>query len=160
MNMSLDHWMLVCIYLVSSVAFLLIQKKHARQAQICFIFQQLLNWILGLCVVEAGWIEYPVREFQIATHTSFAFEYFVFPVITAYFNIFFPEKRHTGAKIGYYLAFTLGITIPEIFIVRYTQLIKYIHWEWYWTFISIWISFYISRRFYLWFFASGKRISA
>jgi len=154
MKLSTDQWILISTYFITILAYLFLLFKRLFVAIMAFQFQQFLSWILGLWVVEKGWIEYPVREFQVASHTSFGFEFLIFPAITSYFVAFFPEKSRNWVKLGYYLAYTASITTTEVFIEKYTQLIKYIHWEWYWTFISIWLSLFLAHRFCLWFFKS------
>ncbi|CAN7519816.1 hypothetical protein LJR153_003691 [Paenibacillus sp. LjRoot153] len=158
MNISIEHLILASVYCISVSALILIIQKKFIETQVIFMFHQLPTWILGLLVVEAGWIEYPVREFQIATHTSFVFEFLAFPVIACYFVVFYPEYSNVKIKLMYYIAYTLGITIPEVLIEKYTNLIKYITWTWHWTFISVWISFYISLIFYRWFLRSQQQL--
>ena len=52
----------------------------------------------------------------------------------------------------HYFYFCSTITIIEVLCEKYTNIIKYIHWTWYITWITLFITFYISRQFYIWYF--------
>lgn len=141
------EWITMIILLVK-----FIPKNKIREAQVAFLFKQLLTWILGLTVVQLGLIEYPVRLFPDATKTSFSFEYFVFPSICAIFNVNFPIKKSISRQFMYYFYYCTTMTAVEVIYERYTNILKYIHWTWYVTWISLFITFYITRRYYVWFF--------
>lgn len=114
--------------------------------------QGLITWILGLVAVEFGWIEYPARELQEATHSSFVFEFLVFPVLSIFFSLYFPTGESLLRRTLYTVAFGGGICIPEVILENYTQLVKYHEWRWYWTFFSVMGTLYLCRGLYLWFF--------
>ncbi|MDQ0253450.1 hypothetical protein J2S74_000822 [Evansella vedderi] len=138
---------IICFFLL----IFLVPKEKRMHAYVAFLFKQLITWSAGLIVAEKGWIKYPYREFK-KSNTSFTFEYFVFPTLSALFNVHYPEKKSIFVKGLYYLFFTAVISLPELYAVRNTKLIKYCNWTWYWSFISIWLTFYISRIHYRWFF--------
>ena len=129
-----------------------IPKNKIRQAFIAFGFKQLLTWLLGLSVVEFGLIEYPVRLFPNATKTSFSFEYFIYPSFCAIFNVNYPEKKGAFGQFMYYFYYCTLLTIIEVIVERYTNILKYIHWTWYVTWITLFITFYSTRKFYEWFY--------
>ncbi len=134
-----------------------IPRNKIREALVAFKFKQIITWIFGLVVVELGLIKYPKRLFfKHTTKSSFTFEFFVYPAICAIFNVNYPEKRNGFAKSCYYLFFAGIITVFEVIAVRYTRLIRYPHWKWYWSFFTLWITFYWSRIYYRWFFRIGK----
>ncbi|MCZ8514005.1 hypothetical protein O9H85_16560 [Paenibacillus filicis] len=149
---------LLCIaYGGSLAALVLVPNDRRRESQAVFLFFGLVTWVLGLAAVEAGWLTYPVREFQSATQTSFVFEFLAFPVVSIYFNLYFPQGRSPWIQAGYGGAFAAAITVPEFFIEKYTQLIEYHGWTWYWTFVSVMLTLWVSRLFYVWFFrVNGK----
>lgn len=130
-----------------------IPKNKLREAQLAFLFKQLMTWLFGLYVVEKGYIEYPKRLFfKKANRTSFTFEYFIYPAICSLFNVYYPEKKGILAKVFHNVIYTLFIVIPEIFLEKYTNLINYKKWTWYWSFITIFITNCISRIYFKWFF--------
>lgn len=151
--MSKDKGILISTWFITAFLILkFVKKNEIKQAILAFQFKQMITWLFGLLVVEKGLIKYPVREFKKANKTSFSFEYFIYPAISAIFNVRYPENKGKGTKFLYYLFHTGFITILEVFIEKYTDLVTYVRWKWYWTFISIGILYYISRLFYCWFF--------
>jgi hypothetical protein len=147
-TIEISSWVVTALLLIKFVS-----RNNVRKAQVPFMFKQVITWLLGLLVVEKNLISYPYRLlFKRALKSSFTFEYFVLPALCALFNLYYPEKRHSAIKLLYYLFHTSIITGFEAFAVKYTNLIKYNKWTWYWSFISIWLSYYLSRIYYRWFF--------
>jgi hypothetical protein len=138
------------------MAFLLfrfVPKEKIRHAQVAFLFKQVITWLFGLLVVEKNLIEYPYRPFfKKANKGSFCFEYFIYPSLSSLFNLYYPVKSNYLVKIFYFFSHSALITIFEIWALKYTKLIRYKNWTWYWSFITIWISYYFSHAFYKWFF--------
>jgi hypothetical protein len=150
---SLEQILIAAAWVVTTVTLIIfIPRDKIREAIVILLFKQLLTWMLGLTVVELGLIEYPVRLFAHANNTSFTFEYYVYPAVCVIFNLHFPVKKSRFYKVLQYVVYCSGITLIEFFIERYTEIINYIHWEWYITWITLMITFFISRQFYLWFF--------
>ncbi|MFC4803312.1 CBO0543 family protein [Neobacillus sp. GCM10023253] len=149
----MEWWILISVYAVSTGILFFIPKNKFRLAVVAILFKQVITFLIGLVVVELGLLEYPVRLFPSVNRTSFTYEYYAFPVICAAFNVWYPNKRSTLFQSAYYVGFTSVLTIGEIIIEKYTDLITYIHWAWYISWISICLSFFISRLFCRWFFA-------
>lgn len=151
--MLLERVVLISVWILSVLGLILwIPREKIREAQLVFLFEQIITWLVGLIVVELKLIEYPVRELPYATRSSFSFEYFIDPAITAIFVLRYPEGKSTLSKIGWYILFPTWLTIVELLIERYTNLIKYLHWAWYWSWITQLITFYLSRQYYRYFF--------
>lgn len=150
----LERTILSMVYVVGIIALIAVPSAKRREAHAVFLFQGMIGWMLGLIVVEAGWIEYPVRELSGSSSTSFVFEFLIFPVIAAYYNIYYP-KGNGLAQFGWLMLFTLAVTVPEQFIERYTLLITYTGWQWYWTCSSVGATLYASRLFHNWFFGES-----
>jgi hypothetical protein len=151
--MSKDKIILITIWLIT-IGLLLknIPKHKIRHGMVAFLYKQLITWPVGLYVVEKKLIKYPVRFFNKANKSSFSFEYFIYPAFTAIFNLNYPENKNKFIKSLYYLSHTGLLTLGEVLAERYTNLIKYVKWKWYWSFISIGLTYYTSRLFYRWFF--------
>ncbi|MBS4174914.1 CBO0543 family protein [Bacillus sp. FJAT-49736] len=132
--------------------FIFVPKSKIREAYISFSFMQLPGWLLGLAVVQLGWIEYPSRFFAHAVRTSFTFEFLAFPVISILFNIHYPVQKGFWMKMIYIIFYSTILVIMEILILHFTDLIKYTHWKWYLSWISITLTLLLSYRFYYWFF--------
>jgi hypothetical protein len=134
-----------------------IPKEKIRHALVIFFFKQFMTWILGLTVVELKLIEYPVRSFSYATRSSFDFEYFIYPAFCVLFNLHYPKDKNFLGQFMYYTYYCSVITIIEVMVEKYTNILTYIHWTWYITWISFFITFYLSRKFYLWYFQLDKK---
>lgn len=151
--MSVERIILIAVWVLACLALLIyVPKVRYREAIVIFMFKQVMTWLLGIITVEAGLIEYPVRIFTIAVKTSFTFEYFVYPVICIFFVLYYPEAKGLFREFLHYFYYCSVITAVELVLEKYTDLIKYIHWTWYYTWISLVITFFFSRTFYKWFF--------
>jgi hypothetical protein len=152
-NMSIEIIVLITVWLLTILGILRwVPIERVREAWVIFFFKQFMTWILGLTVVEAGWISYPVREFEKASHTSFSFEFFIYPAICVIFNLHYPKNKSLAKRIGWFLFFPTWMTILELLIEKNTDLIEYIHWAWYWTWLTLFITFIFSMLFYRWYF--------
>jgi hypothetical protein len=151
--MKIEWWLLVSVYIAATGILFYLPKKKIRLAVVAFLFQQMITFLIGLVVVELGLLEYPVRLFASINRTSFTFEYYAFPVVCAAFNVWYPNHRSILIQSGYYAGFSSVLTIAEVMIDKYTDLITYVHWEWYISLISIFFALLIARLFCVWFFA-------
>ncbi|MCA0989654.1 CBO0543 family protein [Pseudalkalibacillus hwajinpoensis] len=150
---SKDRGLLYVIWIVTGVLlYRFVPKTKIRHVIVVMFFKQFITWFLGLWVVEKGLIKYPVRFMKKSNKSSFTFEYFIYPSFCAIFNLNYPEKRNKVIQFLYYLFHVGLITGGEVLAERYTNLIKYVKWKWYYSFVSLGITNYISRRFYRWFY--------
>jgi hypothetical protein len=148
----IERIILVSIWVISFISIWFIPKEQAAKASFIFLITQFFTWINGIIVVQFGWLEYPVRVLYKANATSFLFEYFILPIIAIFFILKYPNKKQLKIKILYYLMFSSVISLIEYFVEKYTLLIKYNSWNWYWTLISVTILFYIIMCIYKWFY--------
>jgi hypothetical protein len=173
--MTIERFIFIAISIISISSVLYIPKEKARKALLSFMVFQATTWLVSIIlvqsgktsypvtlmgiwfiVVELGWIEYPVREFHKANATSFTFEYIVLPLICIFFNLYFPENKGLYKKTKYYITFLTIFTLIEYTVEKYTLIIKYVHWEWYTTFITMGMLIYFVRSVYKWFFNLNK----
>jgi hypothetical protein len=150
--MKMEWWLLVSVYVIATGILFFIPKKKRRLAVVAILFKQGLTFFLGLLTVELGLLEYPIRFFASTNRTSFTFEYYAFPVISAAFNVWYPNGRSPLIQLGYYVGYSSVLTFVEVIIEKYTLLINYIHWEWYISWITIALSLFIARIVCVWFF--------
>ena len=139
--------------------FLFIPKNKIHLALVAFLFKLAMTWPLGLFVVDMGWIQYPIRFFENANKASFTFEYLVYPVLCVYLNVYFPVKKHLLLRMAYYTVICSVVTLVELFLLYNTNLIIYIHWDAYLTWITLFVTFYLNRQFCVWFFKSYNKTS-
>ncbi|WP_347551228.1 CBO0543 family protein [Pseudalkalibacillus hwajinpoensis] len=151
--MSKDKCILYFIWIVTGVLlYKFIPRNKLRQGILVMFSKQCISWFFGLLVVEKGLIKYPVRLFKKSNKMSFTFEYFIYPAFCAIFNLNYPENRNKFIKFVYYLFHVGLITCGEVLAERYTNIIKYVKWKWYWSFLTLGMTNYLSRLFYKWFF--------
>jgi hypothetical protein len=156
--MNRDYALLIVQWLVTiGLLIRFIPRNKIREAFVAFSIKQMLTWLLGLIVAELRLIEYPVRLFPYANKASFTFEFFVYPSICAIFNINFPENKSNFKKFMYYFYYCTSITVAEVITERYTNILKYIHWTWYITWITLFLTFILTRRFFVWFYKLNQK---
>lgn len=153
------EYRLIIIGLTITLGLLLvfIPKNKIREAQVGFLGKLVITWLLGLTVVECGLIEYPARLFfREANKTSFEFEFFIYPSICAIFIVNYPEKKSSFGQFMYYFYYCTSLTVIEVIVEKYTNILNYIHWSWYITWISFFITFYVNKKYNDWFFRTNK----
>ncbi len=156
--MSIDVIVLALGWIITiAVLFFSIPINRIREALLIFFFKQLITWILGITVAQYGLIEYPVRSFPYATRASFDFEYFIYPAVCVVFNLHYPEGKSRFRQFMHYAITCTIVTVVEVLCEKHTNIINYIHWTWYITWLTLFITFFASRKFYVWFFRRHKK---
>lgn len=150
--MSLEYIILIGVWFLSFLLIFTIPRNRFRVATIAFLFKQVMTWFLGLVVVELGLLVYPVRCLPEVNRASFIYEFFAYPMVCAVFNARYPSNRSRWFQLGYYAAYCTVLTLTEVFIEVYTDLIEYVHWNWFWTWSSLFMTFLLTRMFCVWFF--------
>jgi hypothetical protein len=145
--------------LVIFLLFRFIPREKIRVAHAAYMFELVITWSLGLAVAEYRLIEYPVRFFSYATRANFLFEFFLYPAICAIFVVNYPEKKSTFHKFIYYFYYCTALTIVEVIEERYTYVLKYIYWNGFITWITFFITFYISQKYNQWLFKKNNIIN-
>jgi hypothetical protein len=151
--MNLEDIILTASIVVSLISLTLTPRSKVLQMQFIILFVQLPTWLLGLASVEMGLLEYPYRELASVNRTSFIFEYFVLPVLCVHVNNHYPWRASALAKATYLAGIGLLLTGWEVVLERYTMVIKYTGWEWYWTWISVVFIFWLTQKMVAWFFS-------
>jgi hypothetical protein len=147
-----EKTILYSLWLIGCGLLFIIPRNKRRLALVAFLFKQAITWFLGLTIVEFGLISYPVRFFAEVNRASFTFEFFLYPIVCGIFNAFYPEKRSRIFQLGYYYVFPTVMTILEVIFGKYTDLINYIHWNWFLTWLTLLVTFFFTRLFCIWFF--------
>jgi len=150
--MKMEYMMLYIIYSCTFIAIAFIPKDKWREASIAFLFQQCVTWFLGLIPVELHLLAYPVREFPNVNGTSFLFEFLLYPLIGVFFCIHYPHKRTKWRQFIYVSSFSTVLTLLEVIFEKYTDLITYVHWQWYVSWLTISLTLSLLWIFYKWYF--------
>ncbi|BCJ88502.1 CBO0543 family protein [Effusibacillus dendaii] len=144
---SLVAWLIMAYLLWKFVP-----RNKIREAHVIFLFKQAMTWVFGLMVAHWELIEYPVRIFAGGTQSSFTYDYFIDPSIAVLFNLRYPENGGRWRKFLHYVIYCSAVVFPEWILEDYTDLIEYKKWAWYWSWITLFATLFISRQYYLWFF--------
>jgi len=151
----MERLILAGILIISFViAWRFIPAEKARDAFILFLSIQFFSWPIGLFVVEMKWIEYPVQLFPNDNNdyrSSLYFEFFLFPITAILFNLYYPSSRRVTPKLFYYLLIAAFFTCIEFILERFTKLVDYHKWQWYWSYFSVMLILYLSHKYYKWF---------
>ncbi|TDF97100.1 CBO0543 family protein [Paenibacillus piri] len=137
---------------------LLVPRSNYREACISFLFIQVPTWVLGLVAVQLGLLQYPSRFLAYASGTSFTYEFFALPVVSAIYNLYYPSGKKPAWRVGYIFIFAGSLTGAEMIIEKYTDLVEYIHWHWSISLISVTVTLQCSQWFYSWFLKGRARI--
>ena len=154
-HMNIDQMLLYCLYAITFISLAYIPRDKWREASIAFSFQQCVAWFLGLLAVQLGLLEYPVRELAHVNGTSFLFEFIMYPIIGSFFCIYYPLKKKKRIRVFYLVSFCTILTILEVIFEKNTNLVHYIYWDWYVTWISVGATLMLLWRFYKWYFKLG-----
>lgn len=155
--MSRDTMLIVLGWIIAiSMLIIFTPRNKIRHACIIFLIKQNITWFWGLVAVELRLLEYPVRSFAYSTKTSFDFEYFIYPAFCVVFNLHYPVGKGSFRQFMHYFYFCTGLTSIEILVEKYTDILHYIHWNWFITWITLFLTFVASRQFYLWFTKNEK----
>ena len=150
--MALEWIVLAGLWIAGGVALWFgVPRARMREAQISFLFFQMLTWLIDIFYVQVRWTEFPVREFRYATKCSFSLHFFVYPTIGALFIVRFPEQKSWPWKAGWYLLVAGLIAGMNGLLDRYTGLIDYIKWNPVWSFVTALFFQFLLRLFYRWF---------
>lgn len=160
--MNFERWFLIGFIIICIFALWRFIPKHkGRDAWVLFLFLQVITWPAGLFTVELGWIEYPTQllpNTNSYNKSSFSFEFFFFPVVAIFFSLYFPRRKHWLIIILYYVGISGFFTTIEVLLEKFTALVKYIKWNWYWTFITVNIALFLNDSAYKWFKKGLKQV--
>ncbi|GKU82594.1 CBO0543 family protein [Niallia sp. NCCP-28] len=138
----------------TALLFLLIKyipKDSRRYFQIVFLFGQAIAWIFEYSQVVFGLLEFPYREFEIATKMSFSLHYVVLPTFGVFFILLYPLNKSRKRVVIHYLIFGMASPTYIYFLENYSSLIHFIKWNW---LIAVFVNFiilYIIQKFAFWF---------
>ncbi|MDQ0220775.1 hypothetical protein ELQ35_21385 [Peribacillus cavernae] len=118
-----------------ALLFFSLRKAVIKDWILIFLLNAYLSTFVGVFVVEEKLLEYPVRFLSNYFGTSLLYEYLLFPVICIYFYQTTYHSKYLNIILQGAL-YTSALTIIEVLIEKYTDLIKYHTWTWMHTFIS------------------------
>lgn len=151
--MLVERLILVAMWLFGFVGLILfIPRKDRRKGFLALMMFQAIIWLCDLPAFKYGLLSAPVREFPKATDLALTINYFFYPVL---FSIFYVHKRVKGSlwsRFKYFIVWISSITMFDIVIERYTDLLEYGFLTWYGMWMYIGFLFYVSQVCCNWFF--------
>ncbi len=151
--MLMEYLILVAMWLFGFVGFILfIPHKERRKGFLAFFMFQAIIWLCDMPSFQFGLLSAPVRLLPKATDIPLTINYFFYPVL---FSIFYVNKRVKGSlwfRITYFFVWVSVITLFDVVIERYTDLLEYGLLSWWGMWIYIWFLFYVSQFCCNWFF--------
>jgi hypothetical protein len=120
--------------------------RYFRDWVVVFLYKTVLDALWGAAVVNLNLLEYPFRQLPQLYRVSLLFDYWIFPILCVLYN---QVTRKQGFRLilSYAVLFSAGMTAIEYPLELYTELIRYYHWSWYITFITLTVTFLSSRAF-------------
>lgn len=130
-----DKILLLCFSLLGIGLFIFsLRKQPIKEWLLSFFLASFLANIVGTAAVDLKLLEY--LEITSSLDTGSFYELILFPVVMIYFYQSSYRSNISGITFQCFL-YTLVLTIVEIPIKKYTNLINYIHWNALITFITV-----------------------
>jgi hypothetical protein len=150
--MSRDYTVIILIWVIGIIAYLFLTPKNRyRKVLFALLLCQTFVWVSSLLHVKYHLLAFPVREFPKATEVLVTTEYFFYPLLSGLYIIFEP-KRSLAIRIIYLSLWISGLTVMDVMLEKYTNLIEYVHYAWYLTWIDFFCIFVVTNLIYQWFF--------
>ncbi|MFD1040658.1 CBO0543 family protein [Virgibacillus byunsanensis] len=156
---------MVLIWIIGIALFIIITPKNLKRKLIlAFLVCQALKWLSGLLHLKFDLISFPTREFPNASDILLATEGFLYPLLCGFYIIYEPKNNFLIRVV--YLSICISVLVLiDLMFVKFTKLIDYVNYAWYWTWLVFLGLFVITNVIYHWFFRNKllfepeKRIS-
>jgi hypothetical protein len=150
--MSVDYVYLIIMWVIGIIAYLfLTPKKHYRKMLFTLLVCQSFLWLNSLIHVEFNLLAFPVRELPKATELLFTTEYFFYPLLCGLYVAYEP-KRSLRIRVFYLSIWISALTLYDLILVNFSNLVEYVHYAWYFTWIDFFCIFAVTNWVYQWFF--------
>lgn len=80
-------------------------------------------------------------------------DYFLYPLLCGFYIIYEPNQR-LFVRFIYLSACISALVLIDLMFVKFTGLIEYLNYAWYWTWLVFFCIFAITNIIYQWFFRS------
>jgi hypothetical protein len=137
--MVMDQFILWALLAIGiGLFFLSLRKPPLKDWLLIFFLSGNVTTFLGVFVEREKMLSYPVKFLSDYFDTSLLYEYVLFPVVCIYF---YQTTYYAGYRgiFGQGLIYTAVLTIMEVGVERYTNLLHYNTWTWVHTFISVFL---------------------
>ncbi|WP_010096259.1 CBO0543 family protein [Ornithinibacillus scapharcae] len=151
--MLTDYVILAAMWLFGIAGFfLLIPRNNRRKGILSFMVFQGIIWLCDMPSFKYDLLSAPVRVLPKATDLTITINYLFYPVL---FSIYYVNRRVNSSipyRIIYYLFWVSSITLFDVILERYTNLLEYgrITWSGMWIYIGF--IFFVSVLICNWFY--------
>ncbi|WML41436.1 CBO0543 family protein [Neobacillus sp. OS1-2] len=159
--MRMEYLILAAMWLFGIIAWILfIPSNDRRKGFLAYLMFQGIVWLCDMPSFTFGLLRAPVREFPKATDLPLTINYFFYPVL---FSILYVHRKVTGrirTRMTYFFVWVTVITLFDIVLERYTDLLEYETLTWYGMWIYMVFLFYVSQVCCNWFFKDKSLFQA
>ncbi|WP_396953728.1 CBO0543 family protein [Neobacillus mesonae] len=150
--MLLEYKVIILLWITGLISLIkFVPKNRRRRMSFAVLLCQAFTWLSSMFHVKYHLLSFPVKEFPKATDLLITTEYLLYPLIFGFYIIYEPKKSILS-RISY-LSFWISIlTVLDVLLEKYTDLIEYVHYDWYWTWVNFFALFSISNIIYQWCF--------
>ncbi|SFE25289.1 hypothetical protein SAMN05216238_11158 [Lentibacillus persicus] len=121
-----------------------LRKLPFKEWILVYLLTSYFSIILGTIVVEENMLHYPEKVLDKHFESSILFEYLMLPAANIYFYYTTYQSKLPGMLIQS-LIYSSLLTMIEVPLEKYTDLIEYHTWTWMYTFISLFLFFIFIR---------------
>ncbi|MEH7073643.1 CBO0543 family protein [Neobacillus drentensis] len=151
--MSIDWVTIVLMWVIGMISYIVVtQKKRHRKVLFTILVCQAILWLNAFIHVEFHLIAYPVRELPIATNVLFTTEYFFYPLVCGVYLAYEPKRRSYWVRLFYLSVWISALTVYDLILAKFTNLIEYLHYAWYFTWLNYFLIFVVTNGIFQWFF--------
>jgi hypothetical protein len=158
--MMKEYWVLGLLWIVGIMTFWSVARNRLPIAIFSLLICQALTWLNTLLHVKFHLLAFPVREFPKATDLLFTTEYFFYPVICTVCYLFESRRSRMSERLLTVLFFISLLTLIDGCLERYTDLVEYLNYGLFWTWLDFIFIYYISRCCTNWFFKDVSHFQA
>ncbi|ASN03730.1 CBO0543 family protein [Virgibacillus necropolis] len=115
-----------------------LRKLPFKEWLFVYLLTSYFSIAIGSIIVEENMLTYPIKLLNKHFDSSLLFEYLLFPVVC----LFFYQTTYRSTTFNTLLQgglYTTSLTIIEVTLEKYTDLIKYNTWTWLHTLLSVFV---------------------
>lgn len=144
--MHTKEWIIhaVVLLIVIFIFIRVFRQPGIRDWLLIFFMKAYISSFFGIIVVAEGLIDYPVRLLPKYFDNSLMFEYIAFPASCLLYNQTTLKSGHVGIVLQAIL-YSSVMTMVEVALERYTDVIRYHNWMWYHTLLTLIVTFLMVR---------------
>ena len=140
------EWVIKWIFLLISLGILFywIRNPPFKDWPLVFFSTGYFSVLIAVVLVEKGWFSFPTRFLSEHFQSSILYEYLILPVISVFYNRTTYFSKMIGI-LGQAILYSIPMTVIELLMEKYSDLIEYHKWTLLHTFLSLILLFVCIR---------------